>query len=212
MSFLRIPQDLQEGFKNLISLDESAFNSLWIYISEIRSIGSVEEYKTNISDFLFSNGIDEGKIPDIIISLVSLKVKYPEREIAEDLFLSYNEINGGEIDESLFYKRVNILVANNGALVLFFKRNLLKSYNERTYLESEIITDVRFIFDTELTSKNRNAIILHNLRLKIDSSKGDDDIYVSLDLEHLKELKACVERAILKEEIIKGDYSDIIFI
>jgi len=212
MSYLSIPTELQTGFKNLIAIDDELFNKLLSFISGIEKINSIEEFKIKISDFLSSIGNDDENISDIIISLASLKVRYAEKTISQDLYNSFKDITDEDSLESIFHDRVNTIIANNKALILFFKRNLLKSNNDKTYLNSEIITDVRFVFDTELHSKDRSAIVIHNLKLKVDSSLGESDLYVTLDLESLKELKKCIERAIVKEEIIKEDYSNITFI
>ncbi len=69
---------------------------------------------------------------------------------------------------------------------------------------------MRFIFNSDILDKSRTAIITHNLKLEIVDSMDNKDIYISMDIESLKELNATIERAIRKEDIIKSDYSPMI--
>lgn len=51
--------------------------------------------------------------------------------------------------------------------------------------------------------------MVHRLHVRFRKANEINDVYLSLDMEELKDLKSEIERAIKKEEIIK-DYNDTI--
>lgn len=212
MSSLRIPRDLLGGFEELVALSQDAYESLLNFVDSIQHINSIETFKNDVDKHLESLSVNSGSITSVVVSLASLKVRYPEKEIEKDLYQSFLESSDISVVEELFNKIILQLLDNSKSLILFLKRGFLKGNNERTYLDSEVITDVRFIFDTDLTAKERRAIILHNLKIEVNEGSDDQDIFITLDIDNLINLKNSIDRAIKKEELLKSDYSNIFFI
>lgn len=210
MSSLRIPEHLRQGFENLVTMDSLLFDKIIDYIKSFKEFNNLESARDSTKRFILEIGIDES-VNDVIYSLSSLKARYPTKNMAEDLLESFKSFAGSDpIDEKLFKTRINTLSFNSSTLNTYLKKNVLGSSFEKTLVYSEVITDIRFIFNSDILDKSRSAIITHNLKLEIIDSMENKDIYISMDIDSLKELNATIERAIQKEEIIKSDYSPMI--
>ncbi len=208
MSSLRIPDHLRPGFDNLISLDNSNFGLLIDYIKSLTDFKNLEAARDLTKRFLSEVGIDES-VNDIIYSLASLKARYPTKNLEEDLLESFKSFSeSASLDDDLFKDRVKALSDSSEALNNFLKKNILGSSYDKTLVYSEIITDIRLVFNSNLNDQSRSAIITHNLKLEVIDSIDNKDIYVSMDSESLVELKATIERALEKEIAIKNDYSN----
>ncbi|OYD43932.1 hypothetical protein [Sphingobacterium cellulitidis] len=210
MSSLRIPEHLRQGFENLVTMDSLLFDKIIDYIKSFKEFNNLESARDSTKRFILEIGIDES-VNDVIYSLSSLKARYPTKNMAEDLLESFKSFAGSDpVDEKLFKTRINTLSFNSSTLNTYLKKNVLGSSFEKTLVYSEVITDIRFIFNSDILDKSRSAIITHNLKLEIIDSMENKDIYISMDIDSLKELNATIERAIQKEEIIKSDYSPMI--
>ncbi len=210
MSSLRIPDHLRPGFEKLVSMDSLHFDKIIDHLRSLRDFNNLESARDSSKRFMVDLGIDES-VNDVIYSLSSLKARYPTKNMADDLLESFKSFTESDpIDEKLFIDRINTLSINSSALNTHLKKNILGSSYEKTLVYSEVITDVRFIFNSDILDKSRTAIITHNLKLEIVDSMDNKDIYISMDIESLKELNATIERAIRKEDIIKSDYSPMI--
>lgn len=208
MSSLRIPDHLRPGFDNLISLDYSNFGLLIDYIKSLTDFKNLESARDLTKRFLSEVGIDES-VNDVIYSLASLKARYPTKNMEEDLLESFKSFSESDsLDESLFKERVKELSDSSEALNKYLKKNILGSSYDKTLVYSEIITDIRLVFNSNLNDQSRSAIITHNLKLEVMDSIDNRDIYISMDSDSLVELKATIERALEKEITIKKDYSN----
>ncbi len=75
-----------------------------------------------------------------------------------------------------------------------------------------MITDVRLIFNEDINDKERYSIILHRLHINFRKNKKPDDIYLTMDLNDLQDLRDIIDRAIRKEEVIREDYEQLKFV
>ncbi|WP_099369608.1 hypothetical protein [Sphingobacterium sp. 1.A.5] len=208
MSSLRIPDHLRPGFDNLLSLDNSNFGLLIDYIKSLTDFKNLEVARDLTKRFLSEVGIDES-VNDVIYSLASLNARYPTKSMEEDLLESFKSFSESDsLDESLFKERVKELSDSSEALNKYLKKNILGSSYDKTLVYSEIITDIRLVFTSNLNDQSRSAIITHNLKLEVMDSIDNRDIYISMDSDSLVELKATIERALEKEIVIKNDYSN----
>ncbi len=121
-----------------------------------------------------------------------------------------DEIKG--VDLRVLGSNLFSIFENSKNLKLTLKGQTLLLDNENIYLKGLIVSDIRLIFDKNITDSNRNGVIVHKLHISVRSNNKTKNIFIALDSSDLKQLKEIVERAMLKEDLIKEDYENINFI
>jgi len=76
--------------------------------------------------------------------------------------------------------------------------------HEHVYARSRVLTDLRPVFDTDVISRPRAGVIVHQLEIRYYQDSGERRFFVALDSEDVKELREVVERAAAKEERLCG--------
>ena len=130
-------------------------------------------------------------------------------DTAKNLCESYLEMVGGNIDSDklqLLNNNLIIIFRSYKNLGLSLKARDLLLENENNFHESRIISDLRLVFDEEIENAKRYGIIIHKLHIEYRKERNVNDIYLSLDLADLQQLKDEIERAIKKHEFVKNDY------
>jgi hypothetical protein len=85
------------------------------------------------------------------------------------------------------------------------KAEIMLLEGERLFLTSRIVTDIRPIFDADVSSPPRGAIIRHLLRIEYLQQNGDrETIFFELDPDDLEELGATIGRAKQKGKSIES--------
>jgi hypothetical protein len=100
-----------------------------------------------------------------------------------------------------------IILSSGSSLRISFKAFNLLTCNERLYRDGRFVSDIRLIFNDDLTAKERNAVIIHNLKIEHQVDHELQEIYFTLDSKDLHKLKDQIERALEKEKQIKESYS-----
>ena len=96
-----------------------------------------------------------------------------------------------------------------------FKAREVIRENLNNFYESRIISDIRIVYDDSgnLDDKDQVAVIVHNLRIKYSSKPVPrGEIFISLNLEDLHQLKDVVDRAIEKDKLIRTNSHSLTFI
>ncbi len=89
------------------------------------------------------------------------------------------------------------------------KAGYILTQHERIFVGARILTDVRPIFHGDVSSKPDSAVIIHMLRItQRDDFEKQSDQYFGLDSNDIRSLKALIERAMKKEETLKGLMKD----
>lgn len=94
------------------------------------------------------------------------------------------------------------------ALLLSAKATSLSSEFEQVYSESRIFTDVRPIFENDKTAQLLGHFLVHNLKLVVETSQGDRELFVALGEDALESLGKDVERARLKARQLQARLGD----
>ncbi len=85
------------------------------------------------------------------------------------------------------------------------KAGYVLTQHERIFDGARIMTDVRPIFHFDVAEKPESAVIIHMLRItQRDQYRKFQDQYFALDSNDIRNLKAVIERALKKEETLKG--------
>lgn len=72
--------------------------------------------------------------------------------------------------------------------------------NDKTFLTSRIITDVRPVFDDSIKKPLLASLIIHTIRLTFRQNGRQEEIFLSVDADDLREIQTCIQRALEKEE------------
>lgn len=214
MAKLIIPPAVIGGFKEIAKLNENQINELANYLHTFEVGTKFEELDKFINSKLHVS--NSNTLVKTIISFGELleaeDVKYSElaHELRDSAEQSLQEENISNLD-ALEFNLVKIF-ENSKNLKLTVKAYNLLLENSNVYIDGKIISDIRLIFNDNLTESNRNGVIIHRLHLNLQNKKDNNDIIITLDSSDLKKLKDVIDRALLKEDIIKEDYENIHFI
>lgn len=214
MAKLIIPPDVIDGFKEIAKFDEIQINELANYLDKFKVGTKFEELDKFINSKLHVS--NSNTLVKTIISLGELleseDVNYSElaHELRDSIEQSLQEENVSKLD-NLEFNLVKIF-ENSKNLKLTIKAYNLLLENSNVYVDGKIISDIRLIFNDNLTEPNRNGVIIHRLHLTLQNKKDSSEIILTIDNSDLKKLKDVIDRALLKEDIIKEDYENIHFI
>jgi hypothetical protein len=212
MPQINIPENVFPGFVEIAKLSKEQSKKFSSYLSNMPIGINFNKVFDEINDYLFSQ-LNVKSSRNIVQALISfgklLESDYIREDLANELTNSFKESSPIKINEEeveSLKSNLSLIFKNSHRLKLTLKAVKLAYENENIFTESKIISDVRLIFNEDLKDKNRNAIILHRLHLVFKRNKKNEDLFITLDLHDLRELKEDIERAITKEEIIKEDY------
>ena len=89
------------------------------------------------------------------------------------------------------------------------KAGYILTQHERIFVNARILTDVRPIFHLNVSEKPDSAVIVHMLRItQRDNFQHHAEQYFALDSNDIRVLKALIDRAMKKEETLKGLMKD----
>ena len=89
------------------------------------------------------------------------------------------------------------------------KAGYVLTQHERIFSSARVLTDVRPIFHQDISEKPGSALIIHMLRMTQRDNHGHlTDEYFALDSNDIRKLRALIERAIKKEETLRGLMKD----
>lgn len=213
MAKIQIPKQFLDGFKELYKIDENDFQRLIESLKLVPvGLGPNTFLKT------LKSKLDSPWTSSVAMTIFSLgnlleSQDFGIEELAQELTLSYCDglnIHLSDEDKKKYSARNLALLNNLGSLKLSIKALNILTENENNYIESHIISDIRLVFQEELDHKERNAVILHQLKFEFRKSGEMSQFFIALDNSDLKKLKKQIERALIKEELMKKDYSDSI--
>lgn len=222
MTKYTVPQQLQEGFKKLISLSPEDVNTL-SSILESAEVGKgikgiLESNKDKISSLKENDDFQQ-----VLQSLFSLTYIYIDSKNSIDKFTTdFADSYKASVDKStdkeaaILKANLNTLLPSYGHIKLTQKASSLITENPHNFSEARIISDIRIVYndDDDMSRKEQYALVVHHLKIKY--SKGEEyepkEFFVSMDLRDLKNLQVQIKRAIEKDELIRGKNHDLEFI
>ncbi|THU34211.1 hypothetical protein FAM09_24645 [Niastella caeni] len=155
---------------------------------------------------------------DLYITLYSLGSfrgyrgeKYTDEELAEAIKESFIAQKGDILkdeEKDRLYGNLVFLLKSVLKLQMTFKAFSLASERESVYRDARIVTDIRPLFNENLSDKGRYGLVTHQLKLTTEENDESVDYFFGLSLSDLKKLKEQIERAIDKENLIRDNYKD----
>ncbi len=128
----------------------------------------------------------------------------------DDLCEAMNEVDELKLTEErrASFKERMIRLLGIESLGTFAKAKDLQAENERTFCDARILTDLRPVFGKSIQDGPKGLVIVHLLKLGYHQDQGEhESFFVALDAEDLNTLKAVIERAEIKAEVIKSKIS-----
>lgn len=210
MTKINIPDKVLPGFALISSLNEDDIKKLTSYLESMPIGIEMSEIVDDLTTALNLKSASE--IVKTVISFTELLQEegVNQKELSNNLVESYKELKEGisEVEiEALKSNLLEIFHSSNN-LLLFSKTKELIIENDNNFHSSKIITDMRLVFNDDLENKKRHSLIIHRLHIEYRREQKINEIYLSLDMQDLKNLQKEIERAIRKEDVIKIDYSD----
>ena len=214
MLSIQIPKPFLSGFQSLAQISAAQAKQVANFLEQI-SVGTGGDTFEKMFDEKFIDLANTG-IASTIFSLASFTTSelnnLSDGELGEALTQSYSEQTGTKDEAHLQQLKKNLLLIFEklGRLSSSYKVFGLLSENSRTFKNCRIVSDIRLVFNDDLADKNRNALIVH--RLKINAVENDEkkEYFFSLDTNDLKKLKEQIERAEEKDKLIREQYAETI--
>lgn len=212
MARIKIPSSALPGFEAISNLDPVQLDRISQYLITNPVGASLTELHEFLLEFLKASNAREivntlVSLSDLLsppdVDLESLSNKLSESYIEQSSTLDNNsqlELKKQNLKNNLFQ-----IFQNATNLKLTLKALDLIGGDNYVFRNSRIVTDIRPVFNDDLESNQRNAVIIHYLHIDY-INEMPKKIILSLDLSDLKNLKGIIERAIAKNEIIKKDY------
>jgi len=213
MTEFRVPESQKAGLALLASMKGSDAEQLIITLADAPKGLDPTEFTRHLSSGL-NLSLDDGReLAKVISSLYMVKIN-DLMETAE-LVDAIHEAISISNEENLFpkdgdwdkYKSFLISILdlddNIGSTIKAFSN--LRDH-ERTYCTAKIYTDVRPTFGLSPEEGFNTASVVHNLLITYHSTSGHGELQIALDSEDLLELKKIVNRAEVKERVIRKNF------
>lgn len=213
MSEISIPDEVVTGFKAIGKLSGKSIQQITDYLNNAKVSSAPNDILKGLADFIMIN-LKNKSYKDIVLtisSFVGLIKEDSAEKLSEKLATSFKEKHSRDITERDFLSLKNnlekILSACNN-LEFSVKAYTLKRESINIYSKSKIVSDIRIVFNKTMDSKNRKAVLIHNLHITYISNSKNKNFFAALDLDDLKKLQEQIERAIKKDDLIKREYTD----
>jgi hypothetical protein len=206
MSKIRIPSKVLPGFKIISELSEDKIDKLISILENIEIGIHFEILDLKLQD-LFTTEDSKALVFTFISFSNLLENEVDFYRLASNLSSSYYNITGieKEPDNKLEINLKKIFTKSHNLLITVKARDLALE-NENTLTGIKVISDIRPVFNFDLESQNRTALILHKMHFTFQKGSSNRDIFLTMDAEDLKIVSKSIERAIKKDEILRKDY------
>ena len=203
-----IPEQFKAGFVRLANLNEQEVQNIALLLKGM----PVGEGPQKFHERLTTNINVEGSA-SIASSLYSIGALLTKEKADENLVLELVEAFkvSTQLDSE---KEIENLKISLLILLPYFKnlKTTFKAFNvifdnERIFEETRIITDIRLVFNDDISNSERMALISHQLKVHFRENDSERDMYFSLNTSDLLEIRACIDRALEKEHEIIKDYT-----
>ena len=206
MAVINIPEKRRATFKKIAALSKEATNELFAVLANIPASVLPATFPKDISESVkLTNPSDAAEIVAALLSLFgpfATSSKTLEEFIAS-VITAFGQENPFPSADDCSQLRENLrkLMSAPGFGAGAKATGVLLD-NERNFLMSRIVTEVRPIFSVRETEIS-GAVILHTLRISYVANNSRQDFFVAIDGEDLTKLIKDMERAKQKEVKVK---------
>lgn len=209
MPKIAIPSSVHEGFLKISKLKSDEIDFI---LSIITKVNPGEELDS-VQEKLFEKfGKESITLLQTIISFMGLVEKEENvDQLSVDLSKSFVEQYKEDLADSDVKNLENNLLkllTNVNSLQKTINSRRSLSDNESLLRKTKMITDIRILFQDDLSDKNRDGLIIHKLHIEYNQNFESKEIYFTLDIKDLNRLKSQIEKAIDKDQILREDFKD----
>lgn len=216
MGKYRIPDKHRPVFDIIRDLNSKDIEALCIEVNRI-SLGSNIEDLIKSPDFgrFLAPEVDKQLFFSTLFSVISLGVEHNNpNELIDDLVRSYQEEGSQNDSEANLREKLGTILGIKGGLKQTIKAYGLATEADKIYLEGRIISDIRLVFDTDINTDTRGAVLVHQLKLTYDTNDETKQIFLLIDNKDLIDLRETIDRALAKERLIVSNAftKDLVFV
>lgn len=209
---LTVPGRHVEVFESIREMKESDFSDLLTALNAAESTARLSALEETILEGSQLDASDVRSLLDAILGLGGLGYRLRESasRVAARVALSpqFDATEGLGEDEQLgecLADRIKALL-NCDVVRLLSKVSSVGAEHERVFLNAQVLTDLRPIFDDDSDNnlEPEGALLSHTLSLHfIRSDRTHDNFYVVLDEDDIEILQQAIDRAMKKSEALK---------
>jgi len=209
---LAVPQQHREPLEVLARASDDDFAAL----SEALAAGTPGQHQHRRSLVAAVTGVTEAITPRdselLLHALMSMRGAVSNTPRAVDDFAKdigdSESLNLESPERDRLAARLVVLL-DNPNIVRVAKALDLASEQDHLFTNARILTDIRPIFGDEPEQPPEAAVTFHLLRLETTASGRYERVTIAMDNEDLAQLKAAVDRAVVKAESLEGYLSSI---
>ncbi|MEM5563892.1 hypothetical protein WNY78_02190 [Psychroserpens sp. AS72] len=211
MARIHIPNRVFPGFEIISKLKNKKLDDV---VNSLNKMPIGIDFEDAIEELDKILGQDRGyEVLDTIRSFSSL-VESNDTDINDvainltDSFIELSKTNMSLNQKTILSDNLFKILSNYSVISNILKSRELLLSNENNFIDLEAMTDIRVIFDDELSKKERMGMVLHKLFFEYTRNSETKELHLTLDLDDLKKVKSEIDKAIRKEELITKDYKD----
>lgn len=199
----KIPPDRMDAVRTLFTLGEDQ-------ASRLRDVILSTRPRTYLSDFAEAVGKRTPEVnaaEGIIEALANIHRNTAKGEaLSETLQDLGKQVDLPPGESTKNQAMIQELVRDRSPLAISAKAQKLALSQDRTYCEANVLTDLRPIFGPEISAGPVAAVLFHNLVVKFHGSGPEvDQVRFALQRDDLESLRAAIDRAIAKDDIIRSE-------
>jgi len=204
----RISQKFAEGMRTLLDLPEQELDDVANRFAKAPPTFLWRKDVRKLLDGAVSTPEKLEEVGRIVTAVAFLAANHPTGRSALRAEIEQGLVNLGT-DEALqrLMRFLDVLLESK-TLFLSAKATSLSSEFEQVYSESRILTDIRPIFENDTTGQLLGHFLVHNLKLVVETSQGDRELFVALGEDALESLGKDIERARLKARQLQARLGD----
>jgi hypothetical protein len=198
---LKVPDRHVAAFKTLLGAQEDDFTRLMSVLDAAEPANTPNELAETIQRGTDLSVSDARGLLDAVMELAALKqrsLSSSDHMAARVAASSQFAVDGAKGEE--FMERTKLLL-NSDLIRLHGKVSSIGSEYERVFINSQILTDLRPVFNDKIAEdpEPEAALLSHTLSLHYVGSDGKhDNFYVVLDDDDLRALNQVTDRALRK--------------
>ncbi|HEY6417630.1 MAG TPA: hypothetical protein VIX59_01395 [Candidatus Binataceae bacterium] len=203
MARLNIPARDREGLLKLLKLPAEAFAQ---FISRLQAHGLTLDLLSQLREAITVPGVSKADADQIVsavlaISLVRWQRESPLDKLAGDLSETIQLFDpvGGTAES----KRRFLTLLKVEPLTIAAKALTIFTDYQRTMHGAKLLTDVRYVFQSDPDEEPYGAVIVHLLKLSYHEDGDHKEFFVAMDDDDVARLKAVLKRAEAKVKTLR---------
>jgi hypothetical protein len=212
-----IPTPYISVFENMVKIPDNELEKFAQAISETEIGDSVESIMARTDGLItsFSRMQTHGIIA-ALISVVEIfenakrNIEVFSKEFSESYLVSNPEATQEDVET--LKRNLSILLKAFDNIRITSKARDVMTTNSANFRDARIISDIRLVFDDDLQESEKLAVVVHDLSIDHYKDGKKKTFFASMDLSDLKKLKDVLDRAILKDSVIREGKHQIKFL